>query len=173
MSATANLESSAAVGAGADCTSSHAQSMTDAELQKVFDQFDTNCDGKISSEELSKVLSAVGSVTSWDDVQRAMEEIDTDRDGFISLAEFSALCQSNSSAETDLRDAFDLYDMDKNGLISASELHLVLNRLNMGCSLEDCVRMITLVDCDGDGNVNYAEFKKMMATGTIANGSSA
>lgn len=114
----------------------------------------------------------MGSITSPDDIQRAMEEIDTDRDGFISLAEFAALCRSNSSAECDLRDAFDLYDQDRNGLISASELHLVLNRLNMGCSLEDCSRMIKSVDSDGDGNVNYAEFKKMMTTGSIANRSS-
>ncbi|KAK4750818.1 hypothetical protein SAY87_004300 [Trapa incisa] len=166
-------ETPTSVNAGADCNSlsSHVQCMTDAELQKVFDQFDANGDGKISSDELLKVLSAMGSLTAPDDIQRAMEEIDTDHDGFISLEEFSALCRS-TSGESDLHDAFDLYDQDKNGLISASELHLVLNRLNMGCSLEDCVRMINSVDSDGDGNVNYDEFKKMM-TGSIANCSSA
>ncbi|XP_030534130.1 probable calcium-binding protein CML27 [Rhodamnia argentea] len=145
-------------------TSFHLQHMTDADLRKVFDQFDANGDGKISAAELSKVLTAMGSPVSPSDLDRAMDEIDTDKDGFISLPEFAALCRSGSSAESDLRDAFDLYDQDRNGLISTKELHLVLNRLNMKCSVEDCARMIKSVDGDGDGNVNYEEFKKMMAS---------
>ncbi|KHN41077.1 Putative calcium-binding protein CML27 [Glycine soja] len=62
----------------------------------------------------------------------------------------------------ELRDAFDLYDVDKNGLISAKELHDVLRNLGEKCSLSDCRRMISNVDADGDGNVNFEEFKKMM-----------
>lgn len=120
-----------------------------------------------------QVLSALGSTTSEADIERAMEEIDLDRDGFISLPEFAALWRSNSSSDADLRDAFDLYDQDKNGLISASELHLVLTRLNMGCSMEDCGRMIKSVDSDGDGNVNYEEFKKMMTAGNTVDSVSA
>ncbi|PKI52836.1 probable calcium-binding protein CML27 [Punica granatum] len=172
MSATPATESAAGDGAktNGNSASFHVQGMSDAELQKVFNQFDTNGDGKISAAELSQVLSAMGSVTSKEDIQRAMEEIDSDRDGYINLPEFAALCRSNSSGESDLRDAFNLYDQDRNGLISASELHLVLNRLNMGCSVEDCVRMIKSVDYDGDGNVNFAEFKKMMTAGSLSNG---
>ncbi|XP_030455430.1 probable calcium-binding protein CML27 [Syzygium oleosum] len=149
----------------APATSSHLQHMSDAELRKVFDQFDANGDGKISAAELSQVLAAMGSPVPPSDLGRAVAEIDTDRDGFISLPEFAVLCRSGpSSPESDLRDAFDLYDQDRNGLISAAELHQVLNRLNMRCSVEDCVRMIGSVDGDGDGNVNFEEFKKMMAS---------
>ncbi|CAA0333229.1 unnamed protein product [Arabidopsis thaliana] len=73
-----------------------------------------------------------------------------------------------------IREAFDLYDQNKNGLISSSEIHKVLNRLGMTCSVEDCVRMIGHVDTDGDGNVNFEEFQKMMSSpelvkGTVAN----
>ncbi|PKI77817.1 probable calcium-binding protein CML27 [Punica granatum] len=149
------------------------QRMTDPELEKVFAQFDADGDGKISLSELSQVLSALGSKSSSADLRLAMEEIDSDRDGFISLSEFAALCRSSSSSssssstnEADLRDAFCLYDQDRNGLISVSELHKVMTRLNMKCSLEDCERMVKSVDSDGDGNVNFEEFKKMM-TATI------
>ncbi|OMO49897.1 Calcium-binding EF-hand [Corchorus capsularis] len=146
-----------------------------AELEKVFNQFDANKDGKISVSELADVLKAMGSSYSSEELERVMEDIDTDKDGFISLSEFSTLCRSPSdavAAASELRDAFDLYDQDKNGLISANELHLVLNRLGMKCSVDDCARMIQSVDSDGDGNVNFAEFEKMMSASVPANAGS-
>ncbi|XVF12210.1 hypothetical protein REPUB_Repub08aG0095300 [Reevesia pubescens] len=135
------------------------------QLQKVFNQFDANKDGKISVLELGDVLKAMGSSYTKEELERVMDDIDTDKDGFINLSEFYSLCRSSSdavAAASELRDAFDLYDKDKNGLISANELHLVLNRLGMTCSVGDCVRMIKSVDSDGDGNVNFEEFQKMM-----------
>lgn len=134
------------------------------EVQKVFNQFDSNGDGKISVSELDNVLKALGSNVSPDELTRVMADLDTDRDGFIGLDEFAAFCRSGTDegGDAELRDAFDLYDSDRNGLISVKELHLVLNRLGMTCSPDDCKRMIGSVDSDGDGNVNFEEFRKMM-----------
>ncbi|KAJ4713520.1 Calcium binding protein [Melia azedarach] len=138
----------------------------DEELQKIFNQFDSNKDGKISLEELGGVMKTMGSTYTQDELKRAMDDLDTDKDGFINLSEFATLCRppSGASDEAELRDAFDLYDEDKNGLISAEELHRVLNRLGMTCLVEECVKMIKPVDSDGDGNVNFLEFRKMMTT---------
>ncbi|CAN8292683.1 unnamed protein product [Cochlearia groenlandica] len=144
----------------------HAESVDMAnpeELKKVFDQFDSNGDGKISVHELGGVFKAMGTSYTETELNRVLEEVDTDRDGFINIDEFSALCRSSSSA-SEIRDAFDLYDHDKNGLISAAELHQVLNSLGMSCSVDDCTKMIGPVDADGDGNVNFEEFQKMMTS---------
>ncbi|CAI0436711.1 unnamed protein product [Linum tenue] len=140
------------------------------ELQKVFEKFDSNGDGKISLSELADVLRSMGTNYSPPDLQRVMEDIDADKDGFIDLEEFAQLCRSSSASAEELREAFDLYDENKDGRISGSELHQVLNRLGMKCSMEECSRMIKGVDSDGDGCVNFQEFEKMMAT---ANGSAA
>nr|QVU02259.1 polcalcin-like protein [Quercus acutissima] len=143
------------------------------EVEKVFNRFDTNGDGKISVTELGAVFSSLGSSFSdEEELRRIMDELDSDHDGFISLTEFAAFCRSSSAEDggaSELRDAFKLYDQDQNGLISASELHLVLNRLGMNCSVEDCHRMIRSVDSDGDGNVNFEEFQKMMNTANTSN----
>lgn len=140
------------------------------EVKKIFNKFDKNGDGRISRSELKDVLKALGSDISSDEVKRIMSEIDTDGDGYIDLEEFTNFHHHNhksndndsDNVNKELRDAFDLYDLDKNGLISASELHAVLKRLGEKCSLSDCSRMIRSVDADGDGSVNFDEFKKMM-----------
>ncbi|KAF6156899.1 hypothetical protein GIB67_000439 [Kingdonia uniflora] len=134
------------------------------EVERVFNHFDSNRDGKISSTELKNVLLALGSSASPEEVQKMMDEIDTDGDGFIDLKEFSEFHTSECNTSDELRDAFEMYDKDKNGLISSNELHLVLRSLGENCSVLDCVKMIESVDCDGDGCVNFDEFKMMMSS---------
>ncbi|KAL7160812.1 hypothetical protein ACSBR2_041455 [Camellia fascicularis] len=147
------------------------------EVKKVFNRFDANGDGKISATELVSVMKALQPNISEDEVKQMMEELDTDLDGFISLEEFASFCKGGGdtagSAGDDggmvgLKDAFELYDQDKNGVISAVELHQILQQLGEKCSVQDCGRMIQSVDSDGDGFVNFEEFKKMM-TNTTAN----
>ncbi|KZV40263.1 calcium-binding allergen Ole e 8-like [Dorcoceras hygrometricum] len=142
------------------------------EVQKVFQRFDSNKDGKISKDELSGVLKALGSSTSAEELTKMMEEIDTDKDGHINLQEFASFCKGDAdpynSAEKELREAFELYDQDHDGRISAAELHLILTRLGENCSVGDCAGMIKSVDSDGDGFVSFDEFKKMMTTNDAA-----
>lgn len=139
-------------------------SINNEEVRKVFDKFDKNGDGKISRDELREILRALGSErTSSEEAKKVMAELDKDGDGFIDIAEFADFYCGSPGSTKELKDAFDMYDLDKNGLISAKELHAVLKSLGEKCSLKDCSKMISKVDVDGDGNVNFEEFKKMMA----------
>ncbi|KAL1215263.1 putative calcium-binding protein CML23 [Cardamine amara subsp. amara] len=145
------------------------------DIKKVFQRFDKNRDGKISIEELKDVIGALSPTASQEETTSMMKEFDVDGNGFIDMDEFVALFQigddsrngdeSNSDNMRDLKEAFDLYDLDRNGKISASELHSVMKNLGEKCSIQDCKRMISKVDSDGDGCVNFEEFKKMMING--------
>ncbi|KAF1002831.1 calcium-binding allergen Ole e 8-like [Apium graveolens] len=134
------------------------------EIKRAFKRFDANNDGQLSAEELSEVIKTLGSTPSAEEITRMMEEIDTDKDGFVSLDEFAKFCSAGSdNGEGELREAFDMYDINRNGLISSSELHQILTKLGEKCTEQDCVKMITSVDSDGDGFVNFSEFKTMMS----------
>ena len=138
------------------------------EVKRIFNRFDANGDGKISEEELVAVLKSLGSDTSKDEVKRIMSEIDTDSDGSISIDEFVGFCkgiagESEGDGIDDLREAFKLYDLNNNGLISATELQQILSRLGESYTVENCANMIKSADTDGDGCVDFEEFKKMMS----------
>ncbi|CAI0450898.1 unnamed protein product [Linum tenue] len=143
------------------------------EIRQIFDKFDKNGDGKISCSEVVDSLKELGTAVTAAEVECMIKEFDKDGDGYIDLDEFVGFIQSGGFDDRgggggswkELKDAFDLYDMDKNGLISAGELHAVMKMLGLKSSLGDCKKMIRQVDQDGDGSVNFEEFKKMMSSG--------
>ncbi|KAF8662820.1 hypothetical protein HU200_055398 [Digitaria exilis] len=145
-----------------------------AEMQKVFSRFDADGDGLISPSELAAVNRAITppptSSHAGREVAAMMDELDTDRDGYVDLGEFAAFHarrvgddDGGGELEAELRAAFDVYDVNGDGRITATELGKVLAQIGEGCSTEECERMIANVDVDGDGCVGFEEFKKMMA----------
>lgn len=140
------------------------------ELEQVFRKFDVNNDGKISSSELGSIMGSLGQPATEEELNNMIHEVDADGDGHISLEEFIELntkdIDSNEILEN-LKDAFSVFDVDKNGSISAEELHNVMVSLGDQCSLVECQKMIGGVDSDGNGLIDFEEFKRMMMGSTF------
>ncbi|KAJ4831055.1 hypothetical protein Tsubulata_001796 [Turnera subulata] len=150
-----------------------------AELKSVFATFDKNGDGFITKQELRESLKNIGIFLSEKEVEDMVVKVDSNGDGLIDLDEFCILYkavagdddigehQEDGAGEGDLKEAFDVFDRDKDGLISVEELGSVLSSLGLkeGRKFEDLKEMIRKVDMDGDGMVNFDEFKRMMRGG--------
>ncbi|XP_049936181.1 uncharacterized protein LOC116262884 [Nymphaea colorata] len=134
------------------------------EVDKVFKLFDDKGSGKISCHELGSILRWFSAEMNEEEVASIVHDADVDGDGFISLEEFEKLSKSpQAAAGSDLVDAFNVFDTDRDGKISVYELRRVFVALgDEDCTLEDCLRMIRGVDKDGDGYVDFEEFVTMM-----------
>ncbi|KAF3790231.1 putative calcium-binding protein [Nymphaea thermarum] len=141
------------------------------QLEQVFKLIDENGDGKISCLELGRLLRRLGHerVAAVEVAEEMVKEMDYDGDGLIGLQEFMEVVVDGSRGEggfgshDDLREAFLIFDSDRDGYISAVELQRVMISLgDAGCTLHDCLLMIKGVDKDGDGQVDFEEFREMM-----------
>ncbi|KAK1353992.1 calmodulin-like protein 3 [Heracleum sosnowskyi] len=143
------------------------------ELRRVFHMFDRNGDGKITKKELSDSLQNLGMFLSDKELIQMIDKIDANGDGFVDMEEFGALYQTimdEKDEEEDMKEAFNVFDQNRDGYITVDELRSVLASLGLkqGRTEEDCKSMIQKVDVDGDGKVNYLEFKQMMKGGGFA-----
>ncbi|KAI3516619.1 hypothetical protein L1887_15541 [Cichorium endivia] len=139
------------------------------ELEHVFKKFDVNGDGKISSTELGSIMGSLGHRPTEEELEQMITEVDADGDGFIDLKEFIELNTKGIDAAElleNLKDAFSVFDIDKNGSITAEELQNVLGSLGEESTIGECRKMIAGVDQDGDGMISFDEFKVMMMMGS-------
>lgn len=135
--------------------------------------FDQNGDGRITKKEMRDSLEKLGIYIPDKDLIQMIEKIDVNGDGFVDMDEFGALYQTimdERDEEEDMREAFNVFDQNGDGFITVDELRSVLSSLGLkqGKTLEDCTIMIKKVDVDGDGRVNFKEFKQMMKGGGFA-----
>ncbi|PIN15983.1 Calmodulin and related proteins (EF-Hand superfamily) [Handroanthus impetiginosus] len=143
------------------------------ELKRVFQMFDRNGDGRITKKELNDSLENMGIFIPDKELTQMIDKIDVNGDGCVDIDEFGTLYQNimdERDEEEDMREAFNVFDQNGDGFITVDELKSVLASLGLkqGRAAEDCKKMIMRVDADGDGKVNFAEFKQMMRGGGFA-----
>lgn len=134
------------------------------EIQEAFVVFDQNRDGEITKEELGAVLYALGQRPTVTEVQALIRSVDLDKSGTIDFDEFVKIFSSKLTVdpEQELHEVFDIFDNNLDGFISDDELFSVLQKLGEQTSLAECKKMIAEADLNGDGRVDYREFKAIL-----------
>ncbi|KAF5750260.1 calcium-binding protein CML35 [Tripterygium wilfordii] len=136
------------------------------ELVQAFKIIDRDNDGIVSRSELEALLSRLGAQPpSREEVATMVREVDSDGDGCISVEALMSRIGSayEPACDAELREAFEFFDTDRDGSITAEELQGVFAAIGDDrCTLDDCRRMIAGVDKNGDGFVCFDDFCRMM-----------
>ncbi|CAN0890581.1 unnamed protein product [Linum grandiflorum] len=155
-----------------------------SEFKEAFSLFDKDGDGSISlplhfsssflvymqsgcitTKELGTVMRSLGQNPTEAELQDMINEVDADGNGTIDFPEFLNLMarkMKDTDSEEELKEAFRVFDKDQNGFISAAELRHVMTNLGEKLTDEEVDEMIREADVDGDGQINYEEFVKVM-----------
>ncbi len=135
------------------------------EIKQVFDRFDQEGTGLITSKDLGNILRSFGIDILDRDLTDLLEEINRNNGGKISFSSFLEILISrldNLEIEKTIISAFEVFDSTKRGIISASELRYLMTHLGERLSEEEVNEMIREADVDGTGQIDYRSFVKRM-----------
>lgn len=130
--------------------------------ETLFNHFDGNKDGKISPLELRQCICAIGVELSLTEAEAAVGMLSAD--GFLGFDDFVEFIEGGEEEAkvNDLREAFKMYVMDGSGCITPKSLKKVLSMLGEKTTVDECEGMIAKFDLDGDGMLDFDEFKVMI-----------
>uniref|UniRef100_A0A7S3K8N7 Calcium-dependent protein kinase n=1 Tax=Euplotes crassus TaxID=5936 RepID=A0A7S3K8N7_EUPCR len=131
------------------------------EMEKIFAAMDKNNDGMLSKEEISEGYEEhFGYPIEDEELDSIFSAIDTDGSGAIDYSEFliATMNMQQLMSKQHLKQAFKMFDKDNSGTISKEEIKEALGNLE-----EDIVDVIVSeVDDNGDGEISFEEFERMM-----------
>ncbi|CAH1100004.1 unnamed protein product [Psylliodes chrysocephalus] len=138
------------------------------EFKEAFALFDEDGDGIIDTKELGTIMRALGQNPTESELDDMIKEINTcQQTGKINFEVFlnimAAKLKSTDNNE-ELREAFRVFDKDGLGFISASELRYVMTHMGEKLTESEVDNMISEVEIDRDGFINYEKFVNLMAT---------
>eukprot|EP00931_Biecheleriopsis_adriatica_P057885 TRINITY_DN34376_c0_g1_i1.p1 TRINITY_DN34376_c0_g1~~TRINITY_DN34376_c0_g1_i1.p1 ORF type:complete len:949 (-),score=200.78 TRINITY_DN34376_c0_g1_i1:14-2557(-) len=145
------------------CIAAQLDSTEMERLAKLFESFDTDGSGELSSTELVNGLRKLG--VDDDEVMHVADAIDVNGNGQVEYSEFIAgIWQAQGQlAEDVLYHAFHIFDLNKDGSLSEYELQNLLRSegplsamLPDGTTVE---QVLADIDTSHDGVISFSEFK--------------
>ena len=133
------------------------------EFKQAFALFDKDGNGHVDADELGQVLASLGQIPTEEEIKRMIAEVDGDMNGTIEFTEFLQMMKSKMSKkenEEEIQEAFNAFDVNKNGIINAKTLLKAFKSMNEEFTDDEIKEMINVVGINGE--VNFNQFKNMM-----------
>ncbi len=140
------------------------------EIREIFNVFDNNGSGSISTKEVGNLYRALGFTPTEVELNQIIFELDTDKSGAVEFNEFLEMFSKydiKPFTEKQLIEAFRLFDKDRNGLMSLDELMNIFQIAGSPISNNEAEMIIKHFDFDNNGSVNYNEFAALVLSKDI------
>ena len=141
------------------------ESVNDA--SNLYLQIDYNNDGSIDENEfvmhLKEIIEKTGEKIDESYLKKVFENIDIDKSGTVEYSEFVAAGVKKELIlkEQNLRESFDFFDKNKNGLINLEDLRVVFMKFK-GFSQDEFNSIVSDVDADENNEIDFEEYKNVM-----------
>lgn len=140
------------------------------EIDKLFEEFDTENKGYIVEEDLYKILKAAGVYIDRNACQAIIRQHDANSDGKLSKKEFEDIMTEKMTNEIlededaiqDLNAMFHQADINKDGYLSIDELDIMFKQHSANISYDEILSFMKEIDVDGDGRLDIDEFIALM-----------
>ncbi|XP_052767257.1 neo-calmodulin-like [Mya arenaria] len=135
------------------------------EYKETFSLFDKEGDGTIATNELGTVLRALGQHPTEADLSDLISTLEVEGHATVEFPAFLNILAKiikDTDPETELTEAFKLFDKENTGNISNADLRRIMTTYGEVLNDEEVEEMIKEADTDGDGIVDYAEFISMV-----------
>ena len=134
------------------------------QFHTIFELFDKDNSGSITTKELGTVMRNLGQNPSEEELKQMIREVDLNGNGTIDFKEFMCLMvkkMKDNDFDEELQEAFKVFDRDQNGYISSHELRHTMTNLGENLTPEEVEEMIK-EDLDNDQQIDYDEFMKII-----------
>merc|ERR1719327_1902117 len=117
-------------------------------------------------------MKSLGRSATKEELVAMIDEVDEDGSGQIEFEEFLRLMASKiNEGDTveEMREAFLVFDRDRSGSVTASELKHVMNNLGEQVTDEEVEEMSQEADADGDGELSFDDFLQFIQSKGLTN----
>ncbi|EEY64032.1 calmodulin-like protein [Phytophthora infestans T30-4] len=138
------------------------------EFREIFNLVDRDRGGSITKVELGELMDTLGIDTSPEEIDLMINEIDQDSNGEIDFDEFVAVMSRKVNATytaEQVKNAFKAFEGNASapGFIKADKLLIALTTYGADrISSEQAQELISQLEPDQHGNINYIEYVNMM-----------
>ena len=133
------------------------------ELEKQFVNIAGSRDSSIDKNILLTLTKNLEQNYSEQELEHLINEVDEDGNGKIELDEFIKILANKSLGDEHIiKQAFAILDRTNSGYITPSDLRHAMLCLGENYTIEEIHEMISLVDDDLDGVINFQEFNKLV-----------
>ncbi|KAJ2726815.1 myosin II light chain [Coemansia sp. Benny D115] len=143
------------------------------EFKEAFGLFDRTGGGSIPPSSLGTLLRALGQNPTEAEVQELIGDVDgSDENKSISFNSFVEIVMrpggfdsaNSESSFNEFVQAFQVFDREGNGFISAGELRYVLTSLGEALTDAEVDELLKGVPMDKHGNINYEDFVRTLTS---------